>query len=290
MKFLDIINEQRRETPLDNKFYRSALDMISRTFDLKRVSQKLKDPNADTTDDLSSLFRNMWPLNADKHTHLVRLRHWLQDIFGDLSESDIASILFLLYRNIDVKDFKKDPLILDDPFWVTKVYYYENTILESDEEESWDCDQCGGSGWQYEECNHCHGDGSIIYDEEEGPEDCDECDGDGEQSFDCRQCGGETQIRREYMAATLWRREIIVLSNEKIELPKDRSEFLQWFGDNRYRFDIIYDTTHDSEVVEIDEPGEQTTLEEDRGEVDYAVQYKVDNLEELKKFSRNNIA
>ena len=46
-----------------------------------------------------------------------------------------------------------------------------------------------------------------------------------------------------------------------------------------------FTTTHDSEVVEIDDPGEQTTLEEDRGEVDYAVQYKVDNLEELKKFS-----
>lgn len=295
MKFLEIINEQRRETPLDNKFYRSVLDMIAKTFDLNRVSQKLKDPNRNPTDDLTSLFRNMWPLNTAKHTTVVRLRHWLQNIFGDLSESDIASILYLLYRNIDVKDFKKDPLRLDDPFWVTKVYYYEHEIIESTEEESWDCDECGGSGWEYEECNHCHGDGSIIYDEEEGPEDCDECDGDGEQSFDCRQCGGETQLRREFDSATLWRREIIVVSDEKLELPKEGSEFLQWFVDNQYRFDIIYDATHDSETIEIGEPDrltkrEQTHLEEDRGTVDYAVDYRVDNLEELKKFSRNNIA
>ena len=69
------------------------------------------------------------------------------------------SPLLRAFSTLDVKDFKKDPLILDDPFWVTKVYYYEDTILESDEEESWDCDQCGGSGWQYEECNQTGNDG-----------------------------------------------------------------------------------------------------------------------------------
>ena len=76
MKFLEIINEQRRETPLDNKFYRSVLDMIAKTFDLNRVSQKLKDPNRNPTDDLTSLLRNMWPLNTTKHSNLVRLRQW----------------------------------------------------------------------------------------------------------------------------------------------------------------------------------------------------------------------
>ena len=190
MKFLDIINEQRRETPLDNKFYRSALDMISKTFDLNRISQQLKDPNRDITEDLSVLFRNMWPLKRKEDDQLVPLRKWLQDIFGDLTESDIASILYLLYRNIDVKDFKKDPLRLDEPFWVTKVYYYEDEIVEGYDEETWDCERCEGSGWDYEECNVCDGDGSIIYDEEEGPEDCDECGGDGEISYDCRECGG----------------------------------------------------------------------------------------------------
>ena len=290
MKFLDIINEQRRETPLDNKFYRSALDMISKTFDLNRVSQQLKDPNRDITEDLSVLFRNMWPLKRKEYDQLVPLRTWLQDIFGDLTESDIASILYLLYRNIDVKDFKKDPLILDAPFWVTKVYYYEDEIEEGSDEETWDCERCGGSGWEYEECNACDGDGSIIYDEEEGPEDCDECGGEGEISYDCRECGGETRHWREFDTATLWRREIIVVSDEKIEIPKDGSEFLLWVEENKYRFDIIYNVTHDKEVVEIDKPNQQTQLEEERGEVDYAVQYKVDSVEDLKKFSRNNIA
>ena len=113
MKFLDIINEQRRETPLDNKFYRSVLDMISKTFDLNRISQQLKDPNR--ANYLSVLFRNMLPLKRKEDDQLVPLRTWLQDIFGDLTENDIASILYLLYRNIDVKDFKKDPLRLDEP-------------------------------------------------------------------------------------------------------------------------------------------------------------------------------
>ena len=257
MKFLDIINEQRRETPLDNKFYRSVLDMISKTFDLNRISQQLKDPNR--ANYLSVLFRNMWPLKRKEDDQLVPLRTWLQDIFGDLTENDIASILYLLYRNIDVKDFKKDPLRLDEPFWVTKVYYYEDEIVEG-------------------------------YDEEEGPEDCDECEGDGEISYDCRECGGETRHWREFDTATLWRREVIVVSDEKIELPNDGSEFLLWVEENKYRFDIIYNVTHDKEVVEIDKPNQQTQLEEERGEVDYAVQYKVDNLEDLKKFSRNNIA
>ena len=67
-------------------------------------------------------------------------------------------------------------------------------------------------------------------------------------------------------------------------------KFLLWVEENKYRFDIIYNVTHDKEVVEIDKPNQQTQLEEERGEVDYAVQYKVDNLEDLKKFSRNNIA
>ena len=52
------------------------------------------------------------------------------------------------------------------------------------------------------------------------------------------------------------------------------------------KFDIISDENHDSQKVELKYEGEQTELERERGTVDYVNQRKIDNEEEIKKFSK----
>jgi hypothetical protein len=59
-----------------------------------------------------------------------------------------------------------------------------------------DCDECGGSGYEDEEYDHCcydcDGDGEINEDE------CDSCSGDGyvteAETKDCGWCGGDCQV------------------------------------------------------------------------------------------------
>ena len=118
------------------------------------------------------------------------------------------------------------------------------------------------------------------------PEECCECEGSGEIESDCRMCGGECQFTSETEVATLWRNEMLVTSKRKLSEPKEGSEFIIWFNKNRNKFDIISDENHDSQKVELKYEGEQTELEKERGTVDYVNQRKIDNEEEIKKFSK----
>ena len=283
MKFLDLITEET-DRPLDHPFYRKVLNIISKKLDIKKLGRVLK--NADRAGQLDSLLRNVWPLDsATEFERPVYLRHWLEDTFK-LEKKDIANILYLLYRNTQVDDFLNDPLITNEPFWITKIYYYEDEIIEEVEEDKWDCESCGGSGWEQEECGECGGDGEVEYDEEEGPEDCCECGGGGEIESDCRDCGGDCQLYNETDVAILCRNQMVVTSEEKIPEPKEGSEFLVWYNKYRNKFDIISDENHDSDKVELKYEGEQTELEKERGTVDYVNQLKIDNEEEIKKFSK----
>ena len=283
MKFLDIITEETSRS-LDHPFYRKILNIISKKLDIKKLGRVLKD--ADRSAQLDSLLRNVWPLESStEFERPVYIRHWLEDTFK-LEKKDLANILYLLYRNTQVDDFLNDPLITNEPFWTTKIYYYEDEISETTDEESWDCDRCGGSGWDREECTHCDGGGEVEYDEGEGMEECCECDGSGEIESDCRNCGGECQLSSETEVAILWRNEMLVTSKRKLSEPEEGSEFLVWFNKNRNKFDIISDENHDSQKVELKYEGEQTELERERGTVDYVNQRKIDNEEEIKKFSK----
>ena len=144
MKFLDIITEETSR-PLDHPFYRKILNIISKKLDIKKLGRVLKD--ADRAAQLDSLLRNVWPLDsATEFERPVYLRHWLEDTF-QLEKKDLANILYLVYRNTQVDDFLNDPLITNEPFWVTKIYYFEDEIVESTDEETFDCESCGGSGW-----------------------------------------------------------------------------------------------------------------------------------------------
>jgi hypothetical protein len=253
--------------------------------DIKKLGSELKDTNGSAQ--LDSLLRSVWPLDMEstEFERPVYLRHWLEDTFK-LEKKDLANILYLLYRNTQVDDFLNDPLITNEPFWTTKIYYHEDEISETTDEESWDCDRCGGSGWDREECTHCDGGGEVEYDEAEGMEECCECDGSGEIESDCRNCGGECQLTSETEVATLWRNEMLVTSKRKLSEPEEGSEFLVWFNKNRNKFDIISDENHDSQKVELKYEGEQTELEKERGTVDYVNQRKIDDEEEIKKFSK----
>ena len=284
MKFLDIITEETSR-PLDHPFYRKVLNIISKKLDIKKLGRVLKDDNRNTR--LTDLLRNVWPLENTKweFSRPVYLRHWLEDTFK-LEKKDLANILYLLYRNTQVDDFLNDPLITNESFWVTKIYYYEDEISETTDEETWDCESCGGSGWDREECSHCDGAGEVEYDEGEGMEECCECDGSGEIESDCRNCGGECQLSSETEVAILWRNEMLVTSKRKLSEPKEGSEFIIWFNKNRNKFDIISDENHDSQKVELKYEGEQTELEKERGTVDYVNQRKIDSEEEIKKFSK----
>ena len=284
MKFLDIITEETNR-PLDHPFYRKILNIISKKLDIKKLGITLKDANRSAQ--LDSLLRNVWPLypQSSEFERPVYLRHWLEDTFK-LEKKDLANILYLVYRNTQVDDFLNDPLVTNEPFWVTKIYYYEDEISETTDEETWDCESCGGSGWDVEECTNCDGGGEVEYDEGEGMEECCECDGSGEIESDCRNCGGECQLSSETEVAILWRNEMLVTSKRKLSEPEEGSEFIIWFNKNRNKFDIISDENHDSQKVELKYEGEQTELERERGTVDYVNQRKIDNEEEIKKFSK----
>ena len=126
MKLLDIITEET-DRPLDHPFYRKILNIISKKLDIKKLGRVLKD--ADRAAQLDSLLRNVWPLeSATEFERPVYMRHWLEDTFK-LEKKDLANILYLLYRNTQVDDFLNDPLITNEPFWVTKIYYYEDEIV-----------------------------------------------------------------------------------------------------------------------------------------------------------------
>ena len=282
MKLLDIITEETSR-PLDHPFYRKILNIISQKFDIKKLGRVLKD--ADRAAQLDSLFRNVWPLypQSSEFDGPVYLGPWLKNTF-QLDSEDIGNILYLLYRNTQVDDFLNDTLVIDEPFWITKIYYYEDEIIEEVEEDKWDCESCGGSGWEVEECDSCGGGGEIEYDEEEGPEDCCECDGEGERESDCRECDGECQLFNETDVAVLWRNQMIVTSEEKIPEPQEGSEFLVWYNKYRNRFDIISDENHDSDKVELKYEGDQTELEEERGTVDYVNQRRIDDEEKINGF------
>ena len=283
MKFLDIITEETNR-PLDHPFYRKILNIISKKFDIKKLGRVLKDANRSAQ--LDSLLRNVWPLESStEFERPIYIRHWLEDTFK-LEKKDLANILYLLYRNTQVDDFLNDPLITNEPFWVTKIYYYEDEISETTDEESHDCESCGGSGWESEECSQCDGGGELEYGDGGGPQECCDCEGSGEIESDCRDCGGECQHHSETEVATLWRNEMLVTSEEKIPTPKEGEEFIEWYNNNRNKFDIISDENHDSQKVELKHEGEQTELEKDRGKVDYVNQRKIDNEEEIKKFSK----
>jgi hypothetical protein len=283
MKFLDIITEETNR-PLDHPFYRKILNIISKKLDIKKLGISLKDANRSAQ--LDSLLRNVWPLDSiTEFERPIYLRHWLEDTFK-LEKKDIANILYLVYRNTQVDDFLNDPLITNEPFWVTKIYYFEDEIEESTDEESWDCESCGGSGWEEDECVECGGGGAVEYDEGEGMEECCECGGSGEIEIDCSSCYGECQQYSETDVAILWRNQMVVTSEEKIPEPQEGSEFLVWYNKYRNKFDIISDENHDPQKVELKYEGEQTELERDRGTVDYVNQRKIDNEEEIKKFSK----
>ena len=283
MKFLDIITEETSR-PLDHPFYRKILNIISKKFDIKKLGRELKDANRSAQ--LDSLLRNVWPLESStEFDRPIYIRHWLEDTFK-LEKKDLANILYLLYRNTQVDDFLNDPLITNEPFWVTKIYYYEDEISETTDEESHDCESCGGSGWESEECSQCDGGGELEYGDGGGPQECCDCDGSGEIESDCRDCGGECQHHSETEVAILWRNEMLVTSEEKIPIPKEGEEFIEWFNNNRYKFDIISDENHDSQKVELKYEGEQTELEKERGKVDYVNQRKITGEEDIKKFSK----
>jgi len=283
MKFLDIITEETNR-PLDHPFYRKILNIISKKLDIKKLGIALKDANRSAQ--LDSLLRNVWPLDSTtEFERPIYLRHWLEDTFK-LEKKDLANILYLVYRNTQVDDFLNDPLITNEPFWVTKIYYFEDEIEESTDEESWDCESCGGSGWEEDECVECGGGGAVEYDEGEGMEECCECGGSGEIEIDCSSCYGECQQYSETDVAILWRNQMVVTSEEKIPEPQEGSEFLVWYNKYRNKFDIISDENHDPQKVELKYEGEQTELERDRGTVDYVNQRKIDNEEEIKKFSK----
>ena len=98
---------------------------------------------------------------------------------------------------------------------MTKIYYYEDELSEITDEDTWDCDSCGGSGYESESCHNCDGHGNITTDDQTS-EECGQCDGYGNIESDCRTCGGECQITSETDVAILSRREMVVVSEEEI--------------------------------------------------------------------------
>ncbi len=56
------------------------------------------------------------------------------------------------------------------------------------------CGDCGGCGYEEEECSNCYGNGEIEFDEDGEPEACYDCDGSGVHTNDCSYCGGNCTV------------------------------------------------------------------------------------------------
>jgi len=286
MKLLDVIKEHQ-ERPLDNNFYRRVLNIIAQKFDLQEISRRLNNPNPDARWNATHEISRFAIMKDEETNYRDGIYLYLINTF-ELSEEEAKLIIFLLHKNIDVKDFLNDPLDTSLDFYVYSIFYYEDEIADRQDDERFDCERCGGSGWEYEECSQCDATGMCKPEIEGGEEDmCYDCEGSGEVSYDCSNCRGDCQIVIERWYAELSRRQMVIMSEEKLSTPKDQEEFLEWFYENYsiHNFQVVTDFIYDDEREEINEPGGNTDLEEMRGEIESSRTYKIKDRSELLKFT-----
>lgn len=70
--------------------------------------------------------------------------------------------------------------------------YYNNGNCNVIEVGNHSCDECGGSGWEEEDCFNCNGSGEVDFGD--GEETCDECGGSGIENVDCHYCDGGGEV------------------------------------------------------------------------------------------------
>lgn len=171
MKFIDIIKESSYQSNLDNIFYRKCLNMLSNSEpDLKDFFWQ-KVYCDDCFSDTSIIYSNQF----------IRLTQFFKHELS-LDNKDTKNLIFLYLINIDVNNFLTDRISTGEGFRLSFISCTGPNIEEDYREESFQCEECHGSGEV--ECTNCNGEGSLECDDCEGSGkvSCDYCDGDGEQN------------------------------------------------------------------------------------------------------------
>lgn len=254
MKFINIIKESSYQSNLDNIFYRKCLNMLSNSEpDLKDFFWE-KVYCDDCFSDTSIIYSNQYK----------RLIKFFKDELS-LDNKDTKNLIFLYLINIDVNNFLTDRISTGEGFRVSFISCTGPNIEEDYREESYQCEECHGSGEV--ECTNCNGEGSlecgycggegmeVETDEEgeeqeiecseckgEGNETCDDCEGSGKVSCDYCDGDGEQNTREHY-----YQMEVIsymVIATDKLEWENsDVDDFFERNSRNIYM-------TLDKEYVE----------------------------------------
>ena len=127
MKFRDIIKEDQ-ERPLDNNFYRRVLNIIAQKFDLEEISQRLNSPNADARWNATHSISRYAIMKDEETNYRDGIYLYLINTF-ELSKEEAKLIIFLLHKNIDVKDFLNDPLDTSLDFYVYSIFIMRMRLL-----------------------------------------------------------------------------------------------------------------------------------------------------------------
>jgi len=178
MKFINIINESSYQSNLDNIFYRKCLNMLSNSEpDLKDFFWQ-KVYCDDCFSDSSIIYSNQYKRLVNFFKHELSLEN-----------KDTKNLVFLYLINIDVNNFLTDRISTGEGFRLTFISCTSPNIEEDYREETYQCDECHGSGEV--ECRNCDGEGNL---------ECGYCDGEGmkietdgegeEQEIECSECGG----------------------------------------------------------------------------------------------------
>lgn len=166
-------------------------------------------------------------------------------------------ILIFYFNSVDELQeaiYKKDiSSLYRGPFYHINIVYNGDDINQDVDYETVNCEECGGDGIGYEDCDGCSGTGEIEMDDGEILT-CDECSGSGYQEARCEICGGDGQYDEEEMVYILNCYKIDVISQTKIDEGtfSDISELFDQKDDFLITTPILYDTLTERNKVNLD--------------------------------------
>ena len=159
-----------------------------------------------------------------------------------LDEDKINELAFLLITNLKVENWLTDPILEPYDYYYYDIRYYDDYVMDEEDENCEICDVCNGNGYEDEECGYCDGEGEqrlecgycdgegSIRDDEGEEEECDECigvgyeevecgecHGSGRSNEDCGYCGGDIDICHTEYFKTLVEMSMKIIS--PVELP-----------------------------------------------------------------------
>lgn len=225
------------------------------------------------------------PLNLKSAYRAVKSHPLLRSEWKKLTLDEISILAYSVF----FMDYQKAIREKDN------IFFYIEVDFDSEETHYIDCEYCGGSGYEYcecdngsQECSTCDGDGVVGDDNDECPNCegagnliCDECSGKG--TIDCGNCDGDGTIHDGNKMDGITRL-VMAYGNKKLI---DKLKFSG--GDLTSEFDEELNNLPQDLMLSIDSDSFTLYSEEDYSydsdfsgkEVFYTVVDKEDRLEEV---------